>query len=251
MAGAHEFWLDPAQYQVETNAPIVADFRNGELFDGVALGFFDRSSRRLQIALGEEVREILPRNGDRPAINVQPIGNGLNILLHETASARITYEEWEKFAAFAEHKDFPDIERRHTERGLPKEDFTESYTRHVKALMAVGDGAGSDRQYGLATEFVARTNPYAPDYDQQMTVQLYYQDAPRADAQVEIYEKAGDGSVTVTLTRTDAEGLARFETRAGRTYLVDAVVLREPKNQSAKAVWHSLWAALTFAVPAP
>lgn len=246
---AHEFWIDPSAYQVESGAHVVAEFRNGQLFEGVSLGYFDRSSHRLQMALGEETRDLEPRNGDRPAIDQPPMGDGLHVMIHETAPSRLTYETWDKFQAFADHKDFPDIGRRHDARGLPRENFTESYTRHVKALVEVGDSEGADRYFGMATEFVAQTNPYAPDFAQEMTVALFYRDVPRRDAQVEIFDKSADGSVTVALTRTDDEGIATFATTPGHEYLVDAVVLREPEGASEDIAWESLWAALTFAVP--
>ena len=246
---AHEFWIDPVRYQVESDARIVADFRNGQEFEGVALAYFDRSSQRLQMASGEDLRALEPRAGDRPAIDQAPLGEGLHVLLHETTPQRLVYKTWDKFAAFAEHKDFPDIGRRHDARGLPRENFRESYTRHVKALIAVGDGAGEDRRFGMETEFVARQNPYAPGYAQEMTVVLHYGDAPRGNAQVEIFDKAPDGAVTSTLTRTDGDGVARFATSPGHSYLVDAVVLREPVRGEPDVVWESVWAALTFAVP--
>ena len=45
--------------------------------------------------------------------------------------------------------------------------------------------------------------------------------------------------------------VARLPVRAGYEYLADAVVLRavEPKRET-DAQWQSLWASLTFAVPA-
>jgi cobalt/nickel transport protein len=245
---SHEFWIDPERYQVEIDGRILADFRNGQEFEGITLGFFDRSSALLRMALRDDVRDLEPRNGDRPAIDQAPMGEGLHILLHETTPQRLTYATWEKFAAFAAHKDFPDIEARHAARGLPRKDFAERYTRHVKALVAVGDGAGSDRRFGLETEFVALANPYTPEFAQEMAVELYYDGALRADAQVEIFDMAADGSVSIRLARTNDRGVARFGTEPGHTYLVDAVVLREPELPGDVA-WESLWAALTFAVP--
>ena len=59
---------------------------------------------------------------------------------------------------------------------------------------------------------------------------------------------AGRCTVTVTTTRTDTAGKARIAVAAGHEYLLDAVVLR-PAPEGAKAVWETLWAALTFAVP--
>jgi len=33
-AVAHEFWIEPTQYQIKDNAELVAYLRNGENFDG-------------------------------------------------------------------------------------------------------------------------------------------------------------------------------------------------------------------------
>ncbi|MEM8731861.1 MAG: DUF4198 domain-containing protein, partial [Pseudomonadota bacterium] len=156
--------------------------------------------------------------------------------------------EWAAFLRFAAHKDFADIEVRHAARGLPKTGFRERYTRHVKALVAVGDGAGSDRLTGLKTEFVALANPYTDDLSGGLPVRLYHDGAPRAAAQVEIFARAPDGEVTVTTTRTDDTGLAMIPVVSGYSYLLDGVVLRETEEGD-DAAWETLWAALTFAVP--
>jgi hypothetical protein len=85
-----------------------------------------------------------------------------------------------------------------------------------------------------------------------MTVELRYQGAPRVDAQVEVFDRAPDDTVTITLHRTDAAGLATVPVLAGHEYLFDAVVLRrapDPGDDPNAPVWETLWAALTFAVP--
>lgn len=247
-AAAHEFWIDPVRYKVPSGENIQADFRNGELFEGSRLGFFDRRSARLEMAHGGKVLTLAPRNGDRPAVNVAPMGDGLHVIVHETTPASLTYRAWEKFQAFADHKDFPDIEARHMARGLPKEGFAESYTRHAKALISVGGSTGQDQHFGMRTEFVALANPYAPDFNDELPVYLYDGNMRRADAQVEIFDKAPDGSVKVSLTRTDADGRAVIAITPGHSYLLDAVIL-EPSDAEG-TVWQSHWAALTFSVPA-
>jgi hypothetical protein len=55
----------------------------------------------------------------------------------------------------------------------------------------------------------------------------------------------------ITLHRTDADGIASLPVK-GFSYLVDAVVLREPTAElaaEAEIAWETLWAALTFGVP--
>ena len=79
-------------------------------------------------------------------------------------------------------------------------------------------------------------------------MQLHYRGAPRPHAQVEIFAKAPDASVTVTTRQTDAQGTVTLPVLPGYQYLLNAVVLR-PAPQDADYVWESHWASLTFAVP--
>ena len=179
--------------------------------------------------------------------------DGLLVLTHETASSTITYKTWEKFMNFVEHKDFKTAEADHLAAGWPQEDFRESYSRHVKSLIGVGDALGEDRAFGMATEFVALSNPYDPAFDGTMKVSLTYQGQPRADTQIEVFERNPDGEVAVQLHRTDAEGNAAIPVPAGHAYLFDAVVLRkapDPGDEPRAPLWESLWAGLSFAVPA-
>jgi hypothetical protein len=254
IASAHEFWIEPPEFQVESDVAFTADLRNGQLFEGTRQSFFADRNTRFDVIMGDKTAPITGRMGDRPAIQLPaPAQNGLMILAHEAAPSTVTYREWPKFMKFVEHKDFKDAEAVHTARGWAKEGFKEVYTRHSKSLVAVGDGAGSDRELGLVTEFVALENPYAPDFDGTMDIALLYNGAPRADAQIEIYARTAEDVVTVTITRTDDMGRAAIPLEAGMDYLLDAVVLRPLEGATtveAGPVWETLWASITFAVPA-
>ena len=96
-------------------------------------------------------------------------------------------------------------------------------------------------------------NPYTDDMSDGIDVRLLYQGAPRQDEQVEIYERTEDGEVSVSTVRTDGDGIATVPVKAGARYMLDAVVLREPSTTLANErniAWESLWANLTFGVPA-
>lgn len=227
---------------------MVADLRNGQEFDGIIHAYFAKRAVRFEVIQNGRTTAYAGRLGDVPAIQLQPDAAGLLTLLYQSKPQTLTYENWEKFAAFASHKDFPDIRERHIARGLPEQDFTETYTRYVKSLIAVGHGRGSDRSSGMRTEFVALANPYTGDLRTGLPVQLFEQGKPRPDAQVEVFERAPDGAVSIRLTRTDGAGTAIIDVKPGHSYLIDAVVLY-PAPDGGTAVWDSHWAALTFAVP--
>lgn len=244
---AHEFWIEPEEYQIQPRAPLSADLRNGQEFKGINLPYFNRNTERFEMIREGHSEPVTSRMGNIPALETTAGEPGLLVLLHETAPATLTYDDWDTFARFIAHKDFGDIESRHTARGLPRVGFREIYRRFAKALVAVGDGSGSDSASGMETEFIALTNPYTST-DDTITVQLLYQDAPRKDAQVEVFDKAPDDTVTITYLRTDQNGEVTVPLTPGHRYLLDAVVLREAP-QGSEAVWESLWAALTFARP--
>lgn len=249
---SHEFWLDPSEYQVESGQNIVADIKVGQGFKGGTYSYMPRAFVRFDIAAGDVIAPIEGRMGNIPAVDTAPLADGLNILVHQTTDTVLTYSDWEKFTGFVKHKDFKGVLERHAERGLAERPFREVYSRYAKSLVAVGDGKGADRAFGLETEIVALANPYTDDLTKGLPVKVLYQDMPRADTQVEIFDRDTNAEIVTTTTRTDDQGIAIIPVRAGHTYMLDAVVLREPdsaKAEKTQALWESLWANLTFAVP--
>ena len=248
---AHELFLQPETYELEAGAPLRAEIRVGEAFEGTRSIFNPNRFERFDLAVGDRISPIEGRLGDLPAADVRTEMEGLHILVHESGNSTLRYKTFEKFERFAKHKDLLHLVKAHKDENLPMTDFTEVYSRYAKSLVAVGNGAGQDRVFGLETEIVALANPYTDDLSDGMTVQVLYQGAPRADAQIELFERVGD-AVEITLHRTDTEGIAVFAVKPGGEYMVDAVVGRTPAPDLAEeknAVWETLWANLTFFVP--
>ncbi len=256
-ASAHELWIEPDVYRLDAESVVTARLVNGQNFDGMVIRYFPKQFVRFSLSLDGTEVPVPGRVGDTPALNMPSLGDGLHIATFQSAGDIVTYAEIETFGRFVEHKDLStslgtDVMASHAARKLPDANFKEYYTRFSKALIGVGDAAGADRRMGLETELVALANPYTDDLREGMAVQLFWNDAPRADAQIELFAKGADGDVTVTLHRTDDAGIVRLPVTPGFSYLVDAVILREPVAALAAergVVWESLWAALTFAVP--
>jgi len=249
---AHEFWIEPVEYQVEAETNLEANIVNGQEFAGVKLAYLPQRFVNFVLFSGSESARVEGRPGDTPALQQAPVAEGLNIAAYQANNAVVDYESWEKFQNFVDHKDFGDVLTQHEARGLPLENFKEVYSRHAKSLIGVGNAEGADRRVGLEAEIVALTNPYTDDVSQGFQVQVYYRNDVRPNTQVEVFEKAANSIVTISLYQTDAEGIAVFPVKPGFSYMVDAVVLRAPSDDLAErtgAVWETLWANLTFAVP--
>ncbi|MEJ8560584.1 DUF4198 domain-containing protein [Yoonia sp. GPGPB17] len=249
---AHEFWIEPTAYQVDADTNLEANIVNGEEFAGAKLAFLPQRFVNFVLFAGTEAARVEGRPGDLPALQQEAVTEGLNIAAYQAKHSTVTYEDWERFQRFVDHKDFGDVRSQHEARGIILNGFSEVYSRHSKALFGVGNSEGADRRVGLETEIVALTNPYTDDLTDGVRVQVYYRNGLRPDTQVEVFEKAPDSRVTISLYRTDADGIATFPVKAGHAYMVDAVVLRVPSERLAArsgAAWETLWANLTFAVP--
>lgn len=249
---AHEFWLEPTAYQVAADGNLEATIVNGQNFEGVVISYFPQRFARFDVNLGGVTAPVAGRVGNNPALQAPSLGEGLNIVAYQSTNATVTYEDWEKFARFAGHKGFLGYQEAHTSRGLPLVDFKEVYSRFVKTLIGVGSSAGADQRVGLETEFVALDNPYTDDLTAGMRLQLFYGNDVRANTQIEVFEKPLETAETPVLYQTDADGVATIQVLPGHSYLVNAVVLREPSAALASefdAVWETLWASMTFAIP--
>ena len=251
---AHEFWISPEKYEIAVAESFAADFRVGEGFNGSQLSYLkERATRHSYVQNGVETT-ISGRNGDRPALKISSLKNGLAILVHETTDSTLKYSEFEKFKNFVKHKAFGGVLTAHKVRGLPKTGFRESYRRFAKSLIAVGNGSGNDINVGLQIEIIAQANPYIDDMVSGLPVLVLLEGKPRSNAQVELFARptGTDKNVEVTLHFTNDMGIATLPVKQGYEYMADHVALLplEP-SQKNDPVWHSLWANLTFSVPAP
>ncbi len=246
---AHEFWIEPLEYQIQTASEIKAELKVGQEFNGSSYPYRPTQFERFDL-VADTVTEVQGRIGDNPALNMVAPSDGLIVVVHETKDNRLTYTEFHKFEKFVAHKAFPNVIEEHDKRGISRERFVETYRRYAKALVAVGDAKGADIAVGMKTEIVALANPYTSVLS-EMPVQVLLDGAPRANAQVELFEKDAAGEVNITLHTTGVDGKVALPVKQGYRYLVDAVWAEAlPNNDPEKgAVWKTHWAALTFMNP--
>jgi len=249
-AHAHELWLDSKEFQPPGGENVKIELRNGENFKGINLSYFNKWVKQFFWVQNGKRYNVKSRTGDLPAMSISIESEGLVSVVYESMPDSLTYNEWEKFTNFIKHKDFPDAEKSHMARKLAKTGFKEIYHRYSKALIGLGHSKGRDGNFGLETEFVAQTNPYVDSANSDFKAQLLYQQLPRKNAQVEVFERDPEGLVRIFMLRTNEDGRVSVPIKPGFDYLLDAVVLREvtPHTKDG-AVWESLWAALTFSVP--
>jgi len=253
-AAAHEFWIEPEAWQVGTEDAVRGRLLTGDDFAGsTETPYLPERFERFEVYAGSSTTPVRSEADSRPALQVGPLPEGLAVVAFVSSVFGVLYDDKALFDRYVADKGLGAIASLHEARGLPDRNFAEAFSRHAKALIAVGDGAGSDFRVGLETEMVALDNPYADDLDGYVRVQLHAGETVRADAQVELFARSPEGEVEMTLHRTDSDGIVTLPVRAGHDYLANAVMLRDPlagDPETDGAAWESLWASLTFSVPA-
>jgi len=249
-ARAHEFWIEPLTFTPPSGKAIAAHNRLGQMLKGDVGPYLESLFHEFTLTDQDGTRKVLGRIGDRPALNMEPRRDGLHIAAYESTPSVLRYRDPEKFADFVKAEGFAWAVDAHKQRGLPKKDFKEAYTRFAKSLIAVGNGAGKDQALGLRIELIALTNPYLKKGPLQ--VQVLFEKAPLADVQISIFRRDTEDNVTRETLRTDREGRAIIPDKDATITLLSAVHMVEPNEDLAtrkEVVWHSLWASLTYGAP--
>ncbi|WP_457651428.1 DUF4198 domain-containing protein [Rhodocaloribacter sp.] len=160
----------------------------------------------------------------------------------------------EDFNEYLEHDGVLDVlaaRKRDGELGL---DARERYSKHVKALVQVGDrrtGAFGHR-LGYPAEIVPVNNPYALGVGDTFEVLVLVDGKPVANQYVEASHEgyhghdAEGGHRIAVQTRTDETGVARIPLEAaGRWYVK---LIHMARVDDGEADYESKWATLTFEV---
>ena len=251
-ANAHEFWIEPMQYQLNDDL-INAHLRVGQEFQGMVLMYNPQDFKTFKILSGsknkkEKIKGIL---GDVPAINITTNLDNLLIIYHETKDKYVDYKKFQKFEDFVNEKGYQQLIDTHFEKGLPESNFIESYRRYAKSLITLNGSEGKDKKTGLLFEFVLDQNPYKELNSKQMSGTLYYKKKPLKKNLVTIFSKYKNTKLSIVNTITDDKGKFTFDIEQGREYLLDSVVIYPLKGDPEKnePIWHSDWASTTFLIP--
>ena len=251
-ANAHEFWIEPTQYQLNDDL-INAHLRVGQEFQGMVLMYNPQDFKTFKILSGsknkkEKIKGIL---GDVPAINITTNLDNLLIIYHETKDKYVDYKKFQKFEDFVNEKGYQQLINTHFEKGFPESNFIESYRRYAKSLITLNGSEGKDKKTGLLFEFVLDQNPYKALNLKQMSGTLYYKKKPLKKNLVTIFSKYKNTNLSIVNTITDDKGKFTFDIEQGREYLLDSVVIYPLKAEPEKnePIWHSAWASTTFLIP--
>lgn len=154
------------------------------------------------------------------------------------------------FNEYLEHEGLIDNLQERKEEGSYDTGANEKYSKHVKAVLQVGNSKTEDykKVLGYPIEFVPMVNPYQLNVGQAISFQLLRDGKPLPNHVVHYSASmpGSDAHENETSTKTDANGIVEMiPTHAGNWYVA---TIHLEKSAEEELDYESNWATLTFGV---
>ena len=195
-----------------------------------------------------------PDSVDTAMLTFETGGPGTYLIGVSTAARVITLSA-EDFTEYLVHDGITDLIDERARAGKTNDEATERYSKHVKALVQVGDARSGEwaHQLGYPVEFMPLSNPYELSRGDELQVRFLRAGQPVANQLVYAnyedhhgHDAAGEHVESVT-TRTNADGVATIPLSGTGRWYVRTIHMVETTNE-ADVDYESNWATLTFQV---
>lgn len=246
---AHDFWIAPSSFTPKIDERVSLELFAGQQFAGeVVTRNPDKIARFFVLGPSGKPEPIVGIEGKSPAGFLRCSDKGLSWIGYRSRPTPIELAA-EKFEAYLADEGLERVIEMRSQRSENAKPGKEIYSRCAKSLVWVGGGEAKDwdRKLGFPLEILPEQNPYALKPGDELTVLLTYLDKPLEGALVGCMTKA-DPPSEVRL-RTDAEGHVKFKLQKSGPTLVRVVHMTSAPAGSG-ADWESLWASMTFEIPA-
>jgi uncharacterized GH25 family protein len=244
---AHDFWIEPLDFEVQAGGAVAVRLRVGELFtgdvimpepDSIAQFFATDSSGR---------RPLRPVSSAQPLAVLAARQSGLLAIGYESRPATVTLSA-EPFERYLRDEGLDHVIVQRDASGTRLEPGRELFARSVKSLVRIEGEApepASLAPLGLPLELVPESDPYQLGTGSKLDLQLLYQGQPEPD--ILVVAMAQDDPLSSQRARTDATGRVTFSLDRPGPWLVKAVRMDAAPADSG-ADWMSWWASLTFSI---
>ena len=263
---AHTMFLKLDSFFLEPNSTAVVALLNGDFDESGNIITRDRMLDVSVVGPGGVVHPPESAWTDSAVFHWSPDSVDTSLLTFETGepgtyligvstAARVITLSAEEFNEYLVHDGITDLIEERAAAGRTNDEATERYSKHVKALVQVGDARSGEwaHELGYPVEFVPLSNPYELGRGDELQVRFLRAGRPVADQLVYASHEdhhshdAGGGHVEAVTTRTNADGVATIPlSRTGRWYVRTIHMVETPDE--ADLDYESNWATLTFQV---
>jgi hypothetical protein len=244
--GAHDLFLKLDSYFVAPGATLVARVLNGTFSKSEGAVAKDRVRDIAVVTPGGVTRldtAAWTARGDTSILTVRAGESGTYIIGASLLPRELKLEAKE-FNDYLAHDGVPDVLAARRESKELDRPARERYSKHVKALVQVGDRRTDGYQIALGypAELIPLDNPYALRPGGILRVRAVVDGEPVANQLV-----IAGGRRAKTSMRTDSAGVARFRIGRRGPWYVKFIHMR-PATVDSTIDYESKWATLTFGV---
>jgi uncharacterized GH25 family protein len=247
---AHDFWIEPINFQPASGEEVPLLLRVGQDLSGDRLPYINDWFSDYRVIAPDGVRPIDGLMGDDPAGSFRASEPGLYMVGYRSTLDFVELDA-KKFNSYLRNEGLDQIIELRRERGQSDQPAPEYYSRCAKSLIRAGEGGSVDAfsaTIGYTLELVPEANPYALAPGDQLPIQLLYQKAPIENILVVAF--TADSPENKSQLRTDADGRVSLLLDRPGLWLIKAVHMIETPPSVTTADWESFWASLTFRLPA-
>lgn len=252
VAYSHDIWLFAEGFRLSKgDTLIVRQLVGHELDIEVEIELLWRMTPRFELIIPDSTVDLLSELPDfrtlpfvKPVLERKLDFEGLALITMDHAFIHHEMSE-EKFREYLEEEEFK-IEKNQDQIGHNEKE-TERYARTLKCLVQVGEVAEGDlhkKVTGQKLEILLLQNPYLLDPGDELEVQVLFDGEPLTDQLVKAFNEDGKERVTMSKTRTDERGIARFKLDGEGFWLLRLVHLFSCTDPYVD--WESHWASYSF-----
>ncbi|MCA1572221.1 MAG: DUF4198 domain-containing protein [Chloroflexi bacterium] len=249
---AHDLFLVPARFFVAPNSVVRVRVLNGTFTKSDAAVAWDRVAAASLVGpagVTELGADAWQERGDTSVLTLRA-GDSGTYVVGLSVQPRMIRLEAAEFNEYLRIDGVPDVLEARRESGELDEPARERYSKHVKALLQVGDARTETYAtvLGYPAELVPLSNPYALHSGDTLPVRALVDDAPVADQFIVAgWSTQARTRIAQDTTRTDAQGIARIPLRSeGRWYIKFIHMAAIPADTTLD--YESKWTTLTFEI---
>jgi uncharacterized GH25 family protein len=252
-ASAHDYWMVPQPLVAPGDQEVAVSLFVGEAFvaEEEKVHQAGRAARFVHLH-GETSTDVLPAaaEGAAPILRVRVAGAGGHLFALDRNAAKIEMPA-AKFDEYLRHEGLLEVAAERARRGESSISGRERYTRHLKALVQVGDARDGSfaKVVGQPLEIVPERDPAFAAPGDRLPVKVRFRGAPLAGARIEALSRVDDDVRGADL-RTDERGLVEIPIDRRGVWLIRMVHMVRCEG-CADADWESMWASYIFASRPP
>ncbi|GAB5495619.1 MAG: DUF4198 domain-containing protein [Phycisphaerales bacterium] len=245
-AFAHEFWLMPIQFSVDTPGLLRVETLNGERFQGTVLPRRDDHIKRFEVLdPSGTAQPVLGRNGN-PLSLARLTTPGMHRVAYESVENKLELDA-QAFESYLAEEGLSNIIDDRAQLGESNKPGREVYVRCAKTLVLAGSpnlDNQIDKSCGLPLEFILEGKGQ-PMASHPITAVVLHNEQPIRDLRV-IAVSASDPDVRHELF-SDSDGKVRFTPESSGVWMFTTITMERLESRE-DADWKSWWSSVTFEV---